>query len=260
VFYGAQAQAYGACGGGGGLKWAGSAAPPAETLPDARTHKNPSPIRQNYLLYIRVERFNVPFMGEPQEALNAWFKREILVHETMLFRYLLRVWPRKHEVPDLRQETYARVYQAAGLARPASPRSFLFTTAHNLMADRIRHERVVSIEAVGDIDALNVSVDELSTEDLVSTREELKRAGEALDRLPPRCREVVWLRRVEGLSQREAAAALGISVKAIEQHMSKGMRLLATYMLSERGAGSDEIEHDRQAQGIRNPRNDRERG
>jgi RNA polymerase sigma factor (sigma-70 family) len=212
------------------------------------------------LLYIRVERFNVPFMGEPQEALNAWFKREILVHETMLFRYLLRVWPRKHEVPDLRQETYARVYQAAGLARPASPRSFLFTTAHNLMADRIRHERVVSIEAVGDIDALNVSVDELSTEDLVSTREELKRAGEALDRLPPRCREVVWLRRVEGLSQREAAAALGISVKAIEQHMSKGMRLLATYMLSERGAGSDEIEHDRQAQGIRNPRNDRERG
>jgi len=199
-------------------------------------------------------------MTEPPEALDSWFKREILVHETTFFRYLLRVWHRKDEASDLRQETYARVYQAAAHSRPSSPRAFLFATAHNLMADRIRHERVVSIEAVGDIEALNVSMDELSTEDLVSTREELTRLAEALDRLPPRCREVVWLRRVEGLSQREAAEALGISVKGIEQHMSKGARLLATYMLSEGGAGLDETEHDRLGKGIRHPRKDRERG
>jgi RNA polymerase sigma-70 factor (ECF subfamily) len=185
-------------------------------------------------------------MGDPQDSLDAWFKREILVHEGMLMRYLQRVWRRKDEVPDLRQETYAKVYQAAALARPAVPRAFLFTTAHNLMADRIRHERVVSIEAVGDIEALNVSVEELSTEHVVSTREELKRLAAALDRLPPRCREVVWLRRVEGLSQREAAEALGVSVKAIEQHMSKGARLLAEYMTEKGGAGPDELERDRQ--------------
>ena len=199
-------------------------------------------------------------MSELQEALDSWFKREILIHEATLFRYLLRAWHRKDEVSDLRQEIYARVYQAAAVTRPSSPRAFLFATAHNLMADRIRHERVVSIEAVGDIEALNVSMDELSTEDLVSTREELKRLAEALDRLPPRCREVVWLRRVEGLSQREAAEALGISVKAIEQHMSKGMRLLATYMLSEGGVSLDEMGHDGLGKGIPHPRNDRERG
>lgn len=194
------------------------------------------------------------------EPLDSWFKREILVHEAMLFRYLLRVWPRKDEVPDLRQEVYARVYQAAVDARPSSPRSFLFTTAHNLMADRIRHERVVSIEAVGDIEALAVSVEELSTEQLVSAREELARLAAALDRLPPRCREVVWLRRVEGLSQKEAAQALGISVKAIEQHMSKGARLLAMYMLSAEGEGRDETGRDQTQTGIRQPRNDHERG
>ncbi|WP_129780947.1 RNA polymerase sigma factor [Peristeroidobacter soli] len=70
-----------------------------------------------------------------QEPLDAWFKREILQHEAALLRYLTRVWPRKHEVQDLRQETYARVYAAAMTSRPASPRSFLFTTAHHLMAD-----------------------------------------------------------------------------------------------------------------------------
>jgi len=168
-----------------------------------------------------------------EEPLDAWFKREILAHEAMLLRYLMRVWPRKHEVPDLRQETYARVYEAATASRPVSPRAFLFTTAHHLMADRVRHERIVSIEAVGDIEALNVLKDEISAEQQVSARQELKRLAAAMDRLPPKCREVMWLRRVEGLSQKETAERLGVSVKAIEQHVSKGGRLLAEYMLGE---------------------------
>src|SRR5712671_3045436 len=99
-----------------------------------------------------------------QESLDAWFKREILAHEAALLRYLARVWPRKDEIYDLRQETYARVYQAATASRPSSARSFLFTTAHHLMADRVRRERVVSIEAVGDLEALDVSVEEISVE------------------------------------------------------------------------------------------------
>lgn len=168
-----------------------------------------------------------------QEPLEAWFKREILSHEAMLMRYLVRIWPRKHEVPDLRQETYARVYEAARRSRPLLPRAFLFTTAHHLMVDRVRHERIVSIEAVGDIEALHVIEHEISAEQRVSARQELKRLAVAMDRLPPRCREVMWLRRVEGLSQKETAERLGVSVKAIEQQVSKGSRLLAEYMLSD---------------------------
>jgi RNA polymerase sigma factor (sigma-70 family) len=167
-----------------------------------------------------------------EDSLDAWFKREILPHEPMLLRYLARVWPRKHEVHDLRQETYARVYAAAMASRPASPRSFLFTTAHHLMADRVRHERVVSIEAVGDIEALNVTVDEISVERRIGARQELKLLARALDLLPPKCRKVLWLRRVEGLSQKEVAQRLGVTVKTVEHHVSKGARLLAQYMLS----------------------------
>jgi RNA polymerase sigma-70 factor (ECF subfamily) len=166
------------------------------------------------------------------ESVDGWFKREILAHDARLLRYLLRVWRRKDEVHDLRQETYARVYEAALIARPKSARSFLFTTAHHLMADRLRRERVVSIEAVADIDALNLSVDEISAEQRVSARQELKLLALALDRLPPRCRKVMWLRRVEGLSQREVAERLGVSVKAIEQQVSKGSRLLAQFVLA----------------------------
>lgn len=165
------------------------------------------------------------------ESLDSWFKREILPHEAALLHYVARVWPRRNEVHDLCQETYARVYDSAKTARPQAARSFLFTTAHNLMTDLIRRERVVSIEAVGDIDALNVLIDEAGPEQRFIAREELKRLARAFDLLPPRCREVVWLRRVQELPQKEVARLLGIDEKTVEKHVSKGGRLLAEYML-----------------------------
>lgn len=161
------------------------------------------------------------------EPLKVWFAREILVHEAALMRYLNRVWSPRDEIHDLRQEIYVRVYEAAGKARPLAPKSFLFATARNLMADRIRRSRVVSIEAIGDSAVLNVMIDEVSPERRLDARQELKRLAEALNMLPPKCREVVWLRRVDEMSQKEVAQKLGISVRTVETHVLKGMRLLA---------------------------------
>ena len=128
-----------------------------------------------------------------EEPLDTWFKREILPHEPILARYLLRVWPRRDDVNDLRQETYARVYAAARTARPRSPRAFLLSTAHNLLLDRIRRERVVSIEAVADIDKLHVLVDEISPEQRVMAHQQIKLLAKAFECLPAKCREVVSL-------------------------------------------------------------------
>ncbi|MGH7707394.1 MAG: RNA polymerase sigma factor, partial [Candidatus Dormibacteria bacterium] len=49
-----------------------------------------------------------------------------------------------------------------------------------------------------------------------------------LDALPERTRDVIWLRRVEGLSQREAAGRLGIKESTLESHMCRGVRALAS--------------------------------
>jgi len=161
------------------------------------------------------------------KALNSWFVREVLAHEAALVRYLRRTWPNRDEVPDLRQEVYIRVYEAAKSARPTFAKTFLFTTARHLMIDRARRARVVSIESVGDFDDLNVLVDEVSPERRLHARQELKQLRAAFDLLPPRCREVVWLRKVEGISQREVAGRLAISVRTVEFQVQKGMRILA---------------------------------
>ena len=164
-----------------------------------------------------------------EELLEIWFKREILSQEEMLMRFLARVWPHRDEISDIRQEAYARVYEAALKVRPQAPKAFLFTTARHLMADRVRHERIVSIRAGGDTDFLNVLVDEISPERRASAGEELARLARAFDRLSSKCREVVWLRRVKELSQKEVADNLGLSEKTVEKHLRTGARLLAQY-------------------------------
>ena len=164
------------------------------------------------------------------ESLDAWFKREILTHEEALMRFLTRVWPRRDEREDIRYDAYARVYEAAIKSRPLAPKPFLFATVRHLMADRIRRERIVSISAGGENEYLNVLVDEISPEQRVSATQELARIARAFDRLTPKCREVIWLRRVLELSQKQVAAKLGVTEKAIEKRLAVAARLIVQYM------------------------------
>jgi RNA polymerase sigma factor (sigma-70 family) len=187
-----------------------------------------------------------------KSALEEWFAREILVHEHLLVRYLLRVWPNRDEVPDLRQEIYVRIFESAQQTRPTLPKAFVFATARNLMTDRLRRGRIVFIGTRGDLDELNVLVDEMSPERCATNIEELQRLARAFDGLPTRCRTVMWLRKVEQLSQKEVAAKLGVQEKAVEKQVSRGMRLLTVALMtgteaaglnSELGASEGEIEH-----------------
>ncbi len=160
-------------------------------------------------------------------ALDQWFVREILPLEGMLTRYLCRVWPHSAEVFDLRQDIYMRVYESAKSVLPTAPKAFLFATARNLMTDRIRHSRVVSIEYTQDFESLNVLIDEISPERRFAAREELRVLARAFDSLSEKCRNVVWLRRVEGLTQRETAQRLGLGEGAVESQLARGVRVLA---------------------------------
>lgn len=173
---------------------------------------------------------------------DEWFATQILPHEAALMRYLVRIWRNQAEIPDIRQEIYARVFESAIKRLPESPKAFLFVTARNLLADRVRRERIVSIDYTQDVDPLNVLVDEVSPERRLSARQELRRLSEAFDKLSDNCRAVVWLRRVEGLSQREAAERLGLTEGALEGHLSRGLRALAKAVFGETpaaGAQSD---------------------
>jgi RNA polymerase sigma factor (sigma-70 family) len=161
------------------------------------------------------------------KSLNLWFAREVLVHEALLVRYLKRLWPRRDEIHDLRQEIYVRVYESARKLRPTSAKAFLFSTARNLLADRARRARIVSIDAVGDVSQLDVLIDEVTPERHLDAREELKLLARAFRRLPAKGREVMWLRRVDELSQKQVAERLNISERTVETHLRRAMQVMA---------------------------------
>jgi RNA polymerase sigma-70 factor (ECF subfamily) len=158
--------------------------------------------------------------------LENWFLSAILPHQAALTRYLIRLCRSSEDVPDLRQETYIRVCESAKRSRPRFPKTFLFTTARNLVIDKARREQVVSITYTHDGVSLDVSIDELTPERRVSARQDLQQLTRAFDSLPEKTRSVIWLRRVAGLSQRETAASLGMDESALEGRMSRGMRRL----------------------------------
>lgn len=74
---------------------------------------------------------------------------------------------------------------------------------------------------------MSFTVDELRPERHLSCRSELRLLQVALDLLPRRCREVVELRKIEGLSQREVASRLGIAEDTVQKQVAKGIRSLA---------------------------------
>jgi RNA polymerase sigma factor (sigma-70 family) len=98
----------------------------------------------------------------------------------------------------------------------------------------------VSLESMADFDWMNVSDDSPSAEAYVAARQELRLLQAALDELPPRCREVVLMRKVEGLSQKEVAKQMGIATDTVENQVAKGMRLLAQALGGRRGAVTTE--------------------
>jgi len=174
-------------------------------------------------------------MNAPQ--VDTWFAREVLPLEAALMQFLQHNWRNKSDVADLRQDIYVLVYESALKQIPDKPKQFVFATARHLLVDRVRREQIVPIEAVADLDALDVAMDEPSPDRQVIARDELKHLQAALDRLTPRCREAVVLGRIEGLSGVEIAERMGINRSTVSKHLTDGLAALADMIHGEAPEG-----------------------
>lgn len=176
-------------------------------------------------------------VGFMTEDFANWFTREILAHEAALTRFISQAWLSRNEVHDIRQEVYVKVLEAAERQRPQAPKSFLFATARNLLIDRARRHRIVPIDLLQDLDSLTVLIDDVTPERATGGLQQLVRLTRSFEKLPERAREVVWLRKVEDLSQKEIAARLNIAEGTVEAHLVRGMRLLSQLFHDESSEG-----------------------
>lgn len=108
-------------------------------------------------------------------------------------------------------------------------RTYLFTATRNEafnLLRRVRRERGLEERAMGEDLALALGAAAPAPDSVLLARElaaAIERAGEDL---PPRCRQVFFLRWREGLKQREIADRMRISVKTVEMQMTLALKAI----------------------------------
>lgn len=166
----------------------------------------------------------------PDPERGRWFLQQVQVHDAQLKSYLRGSYPTVRDVDDVVQESYLRVWRAR-LARPVnSAKSFLFQVARHLAIDAIRRDRAAPVDSLPDLAVLSVLDDGPGVVEMTCTREEIALLARAFDALPARCRQVMILRQIEGVPQKEIARRLGMSELTVQTHVVHGLRRLEAFM------------------------------
>jgi RNA polymerase sigma-70 factor (ECF subfamily) len=128
------------------------------------------------------------------------------------------------DAEDVLHEAFIRFLNAYSGRTIANPLALLGRIAMNIVRDLGRSERLhrTRIEAQGGDVCRGPQPHDPET--ICADQQGLRKAQEAIDRLPPRCREVFLLHRLDGLSHAEVARVLGISRSMVEKHLARADR------------------------------------
>lgn len=159
-----------------------------------------------------------------------WFAEEVQPHESELRGYLRAKFSAHLDVDDLVQETYARLLQAREQAPLRSAKAYLFTTARNAAYDYFRRRKIVAIDGIAEIELLPVFEDRPGVAEAVCHDQELQLLAEAIQALPDRCRRVLTLRKLHGLSHRDIAQQMGITENTVNAQVAIGVLRLRDYL------------------------------
>jgi RNA polymerase sigma-70 factor (ECF subfamily) len=162
-------------------------------------------------------------------ALARWFAEEVQPHEPALRAWLRGRFPTLADSDDLVQEAYIRLLRARETGSIACARAFLFVTARNLALNQLRHLRHERPEGLAELDTSGVLDESAAIPDSVARAEDLQLLIRAIQSLPDRCRQIVTLRKIYGLSQKEIARKLEISEHTVEAQGAIGLRKCIEY-------------------------------
>jgi RNA polymerase sigma factor (sigma-70 family) len=132
------------------------------------------------------------------------------LHGEALRRYLSRVLQCEAAAQDVAQDAWVRLLRYRPQLEPTRSRGYLFQVALNIARNRFAEKR-----AHAEIPS--------ALEWVVEAREAVGIVADEIERLPPRCREVFLMHRIDGLTHEAIAKSLRISRSMVEKHMIKAL-------------------------------------
>lgn len=174
---------------------------------------------------VQNESLNAPRFSPSNENPPAAISVQEVIsrYHSALITFLRRRLRVADDAHDVAQETYIRMMKYEGATDIRSASSVLFRIASNVAFDLERAGRARHVNDHFPIDDIDLVSDQPSIEQILTGEQRFNLAYAAIDALPPRCKQVFLLSRVNGMTYPQIAAHCGISVKMVEKHISHAL-------------------------------------
>jgi RNA polymerase sigma-70 factor (ECF subfamily) len=139
-----------------------------------------------------------------------------------LVRFLKRHSNSMDDAADLAQDTFARL-SSTDFRQIQKPESFLFTTALNLLRDHARSAQARHAALTVPAEETQLICPAPQAERVLDGEQRMRVLEAALRELSPKCRAVFVLFHFDGISQRDIADRLRISVSMVEKHVRQAV-------------------------------------
>jgi RNA polymerase sigma-70 factor, ECF subfamily len=169
-----------------------------------------------------------------QQILDALSQGDDKVYEKLFRHYYQRLCNYSCSLlndMDEAEETVQQVFLGLWEKRDSlkiniSLKSYLYRAVHNTALNRISHGKVKQLYA----DNYVKTTSDTHTESELERSELQKQIQQAISTLPEQCRMVFKLSRFEDMKYSEIATHLNISVKTVENHMGKALKLMREHL------------------------------
>lgn len=151
------------------------------------------------------------------------FERLFKLYYEALCDYAYRLLHDREEAKDIVQDIFCMLWdKREGLNVQSSLGAYLYKTVYTRCVMSMRHQKVVrEYVAQSMLDLYFQEIIQTPEAELKLRDKDLNRfIWEAVDKLPPRCREIFILSKIEHLSHQEISKRLNVSEKTIENQMT----------------------------------------
>lgn len=157
---------------------------------------------------------------DPRE--QAFFEHLSAAYRGPLIAYFERRVRSREEAEDLTQEVFLRLVRRPESADLDNPEAFVFSTAVNLLRDRMRRDKTFRSH-LNETEHRQERFEGISPERVLQDRQALQTVMQRLNQLDERTRDAFILHRLEGWKHAEIARAFGVSVSSVEKYIIKAL-------------------------------------